>query len=148
MLPHNHNGAVTLLISFKRSNLNKETTNSLRMISYEIETCRSALNVFNTNLEDWIHLCMKNYISWCELNLIFRVCSRLTLNLLTTTIVAPPSNASKWQMRFNSAFKGLIDRYRNLTFNDDILPPKMFGVCVTGHFNWTLQQCWNVLKLN
>ena len=33
--------------------------------------------------------------------------SLLTLNLLTTTIVAPPSNASKWQMGFNSAFKGL-----------------------------------------
>ena len=33
---------------------------------------------------------------------------KLTLNLLTTTIVAPPSNASKWQMGFNSAFKGLI----------------------------------------
>ena len=33
----------------------------------------------------------------------------LTLNLLTTTIVAPPSNASKWQMGFNSAFKGLTD---------------------------------------
>jgi predicted amidophosphoribosyltransferase len=31
----------------------------------------------------------------------------LTLNLLTTTIVALPSNASKWQMGFNSAFKGL-----------------------------------------
>jgi len=31
----------------------------------------------------------------------------LTLNLLTTTILAPPSNASKWQMGFNSAFKGL-----------------------------------------
>ena len=31
----------------------------------------------------------------------------LTLNLLTTIIVAPPSNASKWQMGFNSAFKGL-----------------------------------------
>jgi len=29
----------------------------------------------------------------------------LTLNLLTATIVAPPSNASKWQMGFNSAFK-------------------------------------------
>ena len=28
-------------------------------------------------------------------------------NLLTTTIVAPPSNASNWQMGFNSAFKGL-----------------------------------------
>jgi len=25
----------------------------------------------------------------------------LTLSLLTTTIVAPPSNASKWQMGFN-----------------------------------------------
>ena len=33
--------------------------------------------------------------------------TKLTLNLLTTTIVAPPSNASKWQMGFNSAFKGL-----------------------------------------
>jgi len=32
----------------------------------------------------------------------------LTLNLLTTTVVAPHSNASKWQMEFNSAFKGLI----------------------------------------
>jgi hypothetical protein len=32
----------------------------------------------------------------------------LTLNLLMSTIVAPPSNASKWQMGFNSAFKGLI----------------------------------------
>ena len=31
----------------------------------------------------------------------------LTLNLLTTTIVAPPSNTKKWQMGFNSAFKGL-----------------------------------------
>jgi hypothetical protein len=35
----------------------------------------------------------------------------LTLNLLTTTIVAPPSNASKWQMGFNSAFKGLNRPY-------------------------------------
>jgi hypothetical protein len=31
----------------------------------------------------------------------------LTLNLLTTTIVAPASNASKWHMGFNSAFKGV-----------------------------------------
>jgi len=30
----------------------------------------------------------------------------LILNLLTSTIVAPPSKASKWQMGFNSAFKG------------------------------------------
>jgi hypothetical protein len=34
----------------------------------------------------------------------------LTLNLLTTAIVAPPSNARKWQMGFNSAFKGLSVR--------------------------------------
>jgi hypothetical protein len=32
----------------------------------------------------------------------------LTPNLLTTTIVALPSNVSKWQMGFNSAFKGLM----------------------------------------
>jgi hypothetical protein len=32
----------------------------------------------------------------------------LTLILLTTTIVALPSNASKWQMGFTSAFKGLM----------------------------------------
>ena len=37
----------------------------------------------------------------------------LNLNLLTTTILAPPSNASKWQMGFNSAFKGLISKQRN-----------------------------------
>ena len=35
----------------------------------------------------------------------------LTLNVLTTTIVAPPSNASKRQIGFNSAFKGLSMNY-------------------------------------
>ena len=47
----------------------------------------------------------------------------LTLNLLTTTIVAPPSNASKWQMGFNSAFKGLntlqASGYRNWAVKTD-----------------------------
>jgi hypothetical protein len=33
--------------------------------------------------------------------------TNLTFNLLTTTRVALPSNASKWQMGFNSAYKGL-----------------------------------------
>jgi hypothetical protein len=32
----------------------------------------------------------------------------LTLILLTTAIVVPPNNDSKWQIGFNSAFKGLI----------------------------------------
>jgi len=35
------------------------------------------------------------------------------LNLLTTTIVAPPSNASKWQAGFNSAFKGMHEKPTN-----------------------------------
>jgi hypothetical protein len=38
---------------------------------------------------------------------LFAYSSTLTLNPLTTTIVAPPTNVSKWQMGFNSAFKGL-----------------------------------------
>ena len=42
---------------------------------------------------------------WGDRDLAVRII--LTLNLLMTTIVAPPSNASKWQMGFNSAFKGL-----------------------------------------
>jgi len=33
--------------------------------------------------------------------------SSLTLNLLTAAIVAPPNNASEWEMGFNLAFKGL-----------------------------------------
>ena len=33
---------------------------------------------------------------------------RLTLILLTCTIWRAPTNASKWRMGFNSAFKGLI----------------------------------------
>ena len=37
----------------------------------------------------------------------------LTLKLLTTTIVAPSSNASKWQMGFNSAFKGMNEKPTN-----------------------------------
>jgi hypothetical protein len=40
----------------------------------------------------------------CVNNYLFLV---LTLILLKTIIVAPPSNASKWQMGFNSAFEGL-----------------------------------------
>ena len=41
-------------------------------------------------------------------NSAFKGLNYVNLNLLTTTIVAPPSNASKWQMGFNLAFKGLI----------------------------------------
>jgi hypothetical protein len=54
---------------------------------------------------DLIHFSFVDF-SLCDK---YRRKNRLTLNLLTTTIVAPPSNASKWQMGFNSAFKGLIN---------------------------------------
>ena len=55
----------------------------------------------------------------------------LTLNLLTTTIVAPASNARKWQMGFNSAFKGIIhvtwsEKYQtklNLLTTTIVAPP-------------------------
>ena len=47
---------------------------------------------------------MVNWAFQCVISSLFGI---LTLNLLTNTIVAPPSNASKWQMGFNSAFKGL-----------------------------------------
>ena len=53
------------------------------------------------------HLNLVQSSDWVELHLYFAL-NALTLNLLTTTIVAPPSNASKWQMGFNSAFKGLM----------------------------------------
>jgi hypothetical protein len=65
-----------------------------------------------TNLQEIKLLNWNKCFSTCEKrNLMFMVWFHsypLTLNLLTTTIVAPPSNASKWQMGFNSAFKGLI----------------------------------------
>ena len=47
---------------------------------------------------------------------------QLTLNLLTTTIVAPPSNASKWRMGFNSAFKGFSRRYKKSRNENSTIP--------------------------
>ena len=51
------------------------------------------------------------------------MCELLTLSLLTTTIVAPPSNASKWQMGFNSAFKVLSYVNLNLLTTTIVAPP-------------------------
>jgi hypothetical protein len=36
----------------------------------------------------------------------------LTLNLLRWTILRAPTNASKWRMGFNSAFKGLSSSFK------------------------------------
>ena len=40
------------------------------------------------------------------------ICLYLTLVLLTWTIWRAPTNDSKWQMGFNSAFKGLSDHLK------------------------------------
>jgi hypothetical protein len=40
--------------------------------------------------------------------------------------VKSPNNISKWQMGFNSAFKGLKDEYRLMVCNN-MLPMKVFG---------------------
>ena len=40
----------------------------------------------------------------------------LTLILLTWRIWRAPNNASKWQMGFNSAFKGIMRRHRNIEY--------------------------------
>ena len=48
---------------------------------------------------------LRNGLVWLPVNA--WILGHLTLNPLTTTIVAPPSIVSKWQMGFNSAFKGL-----------------------------------------
>jgi hypothetical protein len=51
---------------------------------------------------------------------IIGVLHQLTLNLLMTTRVPPPSNASKWQMGFNSSFKGLRSFYISLWGSADV----------------------------
>ena len=56
-------------------------------------------------------------------NSAFKGLSYVNLNLLTTTKVAPPSNASKWQMGFNSAFKGLSYVNLNLLTTTIVAPP-------------------------
>ena len=61
---------------------------------------------------------------------------QLTLNLLTTTIVAPPINASKWQMGFNSAFKGLIVHLLVIVQNN-----KRCGVQVLKYFHMRKLKC-------
>jgi uncharacterized protein CbrC (UPF0167 family) len=63
------------------------------------------------SLDDTTHclLCGTRTEKSLMLSTDMRTVNELTLNLLTTTIVAPPSNASKWQMGFHSAFKGLME---------------------------------------
>ena len=60
----------------------------------------TSLNVYRVALKH-----MRDFISY--LAWFVQYFTTLTLKLQTTTIVAPHSNASKWQMGFNSEFKGL-----------------------------------------
>jgi hypothetical protein len=76
------------------------------------------------------------------LNLFRRVV--LTLILLTWRIWWAPNNASRRQMRFNSAFKGLIFWHRSFTFNSNhqrdatvfqfIILTFVYGSICFGHF--------------
>jgi hypothetical protein len=49
-----------------------------------------------------------------------------------TTIVAPPGNASKWQMGFNSVFKGLNKNGHRKTVQgtEKVKPPVTVMSCV------------------
>ena len=61
---------------------------------------------FSHSKKKWARYNHKNI--WVFMESTRYSCQILTLNLLRTTIVSPPSNASKWQLGFNSAFKGLM----------------------------------------
>ena len=72
--------------------------------------CHVFRNVISFVCNKKIHISHKKCVEiWLSISVARRLIWGLTLNLLTTTIVASPSNASKWQMGFNSAFKGLND---------------------------------------
>jgi hypothetical protein len=76
-------------------------------------------------------------VSWISSLVVDEYLDRtLTLILLTTAIVAPPSNASKWKIGFNSAFKGLkqaVDGFRG---------PFQFAVNpLTPELNPSAQRC-------
>ena len=59
------------------------------------------------------HMCSKHEEAWNKLIKKFSASSWLilTLILLMWRIWWAPNNVSKWQMGFNSAFKGLINKY-------------------------------------
>jgi hypothetical protein len=85
---------------------------TLRLYKYAPMLCLGTFLLFNHNIYG-------TYFFPCG-----AINTNVTLNLLTTTIVAPPSDASKWQMGFNSTFKGLTVIYvpcgainTNLTLN-------------------------------
>ena len=102
--------------------------------------------LFNTkHFYDQPYIFLLHRISAVVFNLMYAHVAlyNLTLNLLTTTIVAPPSNASKWQMGFNSAFKGLILWY--LSIFQKVLCNQCFKWYVQ-MFYQTSRSLWPVLQ--
>jgi len=77
----------------------------------------------------------------------FTLCSLiLTLILLTWRIGWAPNNASKWQMGFNSAFKGLMSGYSQTLLSAHVFRHhSMIGLCtnhtlqetLVGQYNWS-----------
>jgi len=77
-------------------------------LQFKLVTSRIDVKSFNpcaTNLNPFILMHANQEVIYKDVMPQATQC--LTLNLLTTTIFAPHNNASKWQMGFNSAFKGL-----------------------------------------
>jgi hypothetical protein len=85
----------------------------LYLISPPLNSSKKRIEIFFKimflNLELWQRkFCTFKFRRLTRLYEVVKMCFHvLTLNLLTTTVVAHPSNASKWQMGFNAAFKGL-----------------------------------------
>ena len=90
---HSHNAFVAYSAGEQSENLNFFTSYFMRIAS--IELCHFAA---------YCQITCCAYI-WTQYGLEFSHC--LTLILLTWRIWWAPNNASKWQMGFNSAFKGL-----------------------------------------
>ena len=110
-MTQNNNFHSTIIASDRKSNLNwLAVSTTFRRTSIQIHAGKSTYFDWG---QSWFFsvpqiLAMKAsfYISS---NTVFTVIPQLrrhTSRTLTTTIVAPPSNARKWQMGFNSAFKG------------------------------------------
>jgi len=72
--------------------------NTMMMVANSTVTCKWL--VIYVKLNQYLPVCMR-FFRYTTVNI------PLTLNLLTWRIWWAPNNASKWQMGFNPAFKGL-----------------------------------------
>src|SRR5215510_2796714 len=94
-------------LSFNRSSLH------MHVFLFHIPVAICSFGCFRRHFYDQLHLQWRLSFFLALITEQKAVTYAFCLNLLTTTIVAPPSNASKWQMEFNSAFKGMHEKPTN-----------------------------------